>query len=162
MTQRELQDKLSSAHQKLQTQAEQNSDLQSELERLRLESAQLRKFLEGQVFSDSTNGVLVREEEDDEDAVLLSVTSVFPGDSGTESSVRSSSSGSHDASYSSCATGHFLGGSISKDFEILQSYFDPSRHETRASTQPPPAPLTPPGAPLFSSEQSIVVGNAVQ
>ncbi|KAF4317727.1 hypothetical protein G195_008436 [Phytophthora kernoviae 00238/432] len=76
VTQRDLQAKLSTAHQQLQCQVEQNSDLQSELDRLRRESAQLHRLLEGEVYSDTLNGLLVHQEDEDEDGVLLSVTPV--------------------------------------------------------------------------------------
>ncbi|KAG6596078.1 myotubularin-like protein [Phytophthora cinnamomi] len=136
VTQRELQDQLSAAHQQLQCQVEQNSDLQSELERLRRESAQLHRLLEGEVYSDTMNGVLVHEEEDDEDAVLLSVTPVGESRTTLQSSCINGDSaapgGSESKVFSTTGVGCFLGGSMSQDFEILQSYFDPKRHETRS------------------------------
>eukprot|EP00644_Phytophthora_capsici_P006310 jgi/Phyca11/18043/fgenesh1_pg.PHYCAscaffold_32_\ len=76
VTQRELQDQLSAAHKQLQSQVEQNSDLQSELEQLRRERAQLARLLEGEVYSDTLNGLLLHEEDDDEDVVVLRVTPV--------------------------------------------------------------------------------------
>lgn len=177
MTQRELQEQLSSAHQRLQSQTEQNSSLQSELEKLRLESAQLRKFLEGQVISDSTGGVLVQEEEEDDDGVLLSVTSVHPTDG--SSSIYSGVVGGHDTVSSSVATGSFLGATISQDFEILHSYFDPVKREvgpsaasnvagTASSHAPTPSSTVPSSSratrPLLfsSSKQSIAVGGVAQ
>jgi hypothetical protein len=156
VTQRELQEQLSSAHERLQSQTEQNSSLQSELEKLRLESAQLRKFLEGQVISDSTGGVLVQEDEDD-DGVLLSVTSVHPSDS--------SVIGGHDTVSSTGATGSFLGATISQDFEILHSYFDPVEREagSAASTSASTTSSRAPHSLLFpSSKQSIAVGGVAQ
>lgn len=159
VTQRELQEQLSSAHQRLQNQTEQNSSLQSELEKLRLESAQLRKFLDGQVISDSTGGVLVQEEEEEDDGVLLSVTSVHPS--------ASSVIGGHDTVSSSGVTGSFLGATISQDFEILHSYFDPVEREARSSSSSlastsmsaSTASSRAPRSLLFpSSKQSIAVG----
>ncbi|EGZ04615.1 hypothetical protein PHYSODRAFT_535974 [Phytophthora sojae] len=136
VTQRELQDQLSVAHQQLQSQVEQNSDLQSELERLRRESAQLHRLLEGEVYSDTMNGVLVHEEEDDEDAVLLSVTPVGESRTTLQPSCIDGDTATPGASeskvFSTTGVGCFLGGSMSQDFEILQSYFDPKRHETRS------------------------------
>ncbi|DAZ92430.1 TPA: hypothetical protein N0F65_000214, partial [Lagenidium giganteum] len=104
VNQRELQEKLSDAHSKLQNQVEQNSELLQQIERLRKEKDQLCLTLEGQVFRDFSKGMLVHEQ-DDEDGVLLSVTSVARKEE-TQSS--------------------FIEASISPSFEILQSYFDPS------------------------------------
>ncbi|KAE8889742.1 hypothetical protein PF005_g7468 [Phytophthora fragariae] len=139
VTQRELQDQLSTAHQQLQCQVEQNSDLHSELERLRRESAQLHRLLEGEVYSDTMSGVLVHEEDDDEDGVLVSVTPV--GESRTtlqpsciDGDAATSGAGESKV-FSTTGVGCFLGGSMSQDFEILQSYFDPKRHETRSLDQ---------------------------
>ncbi|TMW67659.1 hypothetical protein Poli38472_011279 [Pythium oligandrum] len=133
VTQRELQEQLSNAHQKLQSQVDANSELHLELEILRKESARLRSALEGQVFNDATRGLCVHEEDDDDDGVLLSVTSVrssapltIPGSS---NQVRSSRSGSGSSSHGagSLESSGFIGASISPSFEILQSYFDVMR-----------------------------------
>ncbi|KAF1790512.1 Myotubularin family [Phytophthora cactorum] len=136
VTQRELQDQLSAAHQQLQSQVEQNSDLQSELEQLRRERAQLTRLLEGEVYSDTLNGLLVHEEDENEDGVLLSVTPVGESRTTLETSCSESGSTTPGASeikvYSTTGVGCFLGGSMSQDFEILQSYFDPMRRETRS------------------------------
>ncbi|KAG6969498.1 hypothetical protein JG688_00005296 [Phytophthora aleatoria] len=136
VTQRELQDQLSAAHQQLQSQVEQNSDLQSELEQLRRERAQLTRLLEGEVYSDTLNGLLVHEEDENEDGVLLSVTPVGESRTTLETSCSDSGSTTPGASeikvYSTTGVGCFLGGSMSQDFEILQSYFDPMRRETRS------------------------------
>ncbi|OWZ17676.1 Myotubularin [Phytophthora megakarya] len=132
VTQRELQDQLSAAHQQLHTQEKQNSDLQNELDQLRRERAQLARLLEGEVYSDTLNGLLVHEEDDDEDGVLLSVTPV--GESRTTLEMPCSDSGASTPSqnkiYSTTGVGCFLGGSMSQDFEILQTYFDSTRQET--------------------------------
>ncbi|ETI42361.1 hypothetical protein F443_12486 [Phytophthora nicotianae P1569] len=136
VTQRELQDQLSTAHQQLQSQVEQNSDLQSELEQLRRERAQLTRLLEGEVYSDTLNGLLVHEEDEDEDGVLLSVTPVGESRTTLETSCSDTGSTTPGANevkvYSTTGVGCFLGGSMSQDFEILQSYFDPTRRETRS------------------------------
>uniref|UniRef100_K3WV90 Uncharacterized protein n=1 Tax=Globisporangium ultimum (strain ATCC 200006 / CBS 805.95 / DAOM BR144) TaxID=431595 RepID=K3WV90_GLOUD len=126
VTQRELQDQLSTAHQKLQSQVEENSELQSELEALRKESAKLRMALDGQVFTDNTNGMLVHEQEDG-DGVLLSMTPVHGGSSRKNSVVDEGQNGS----ILSGANGSFISASISSEFQILTSYFD------CVSTQPP-------------------------
>ncbi|KAG1709450.1 hypothetical protein DVH05_020105 [Phytophthora capsici] len=136
VTQRELQDQLSAAHQQLQSQVEQNSDLQSELEQLRRERAQLARLLEGEVYSDTLNGLLLHEEDDDEDVVVLSVTPV--AESRTTLEVASNENGattpgsSETKIFSTTGVGCFLGGSMSQDFEILQSYFAPTRQEIGA------------------------------
>lgn len=139
MTQRDLQDQLSTAHQNLQNQTEENSNLQSELEKLRLESAQLRKFLEGQVISDGTSGVLVREDDDDDDGVLLSMTSVHPFDDSRDASGRGGSEivSRHDTVSTSGATGQFVGATMSQDFEILHSYFGDGGLVGSSPVQPP-------------------------
>ncbi|KAG7386958.1 hypothetical protein PHYPSEUDO_014942 [Phytophthora pseudosyringae] len=139
VTQRELQDQLSAAHQQLQSQVEQNSDLQSELEQLRRERAQLTRLLEGEVYSDTLNGLLLHEEDEDDDAVLLSVTPVGESRTTLETPCSESAAAIPGASetkvYSTTGVGCFLGGSMSQDFEILQSYFDPSQHETRTMNE---------------------------
>ncbi|TDH72007.1 hypothetical protein CCR75_001032 [Bremia lactucae] len=131
ITQRELHDQLSVAHQQLQSQVAQNSNLQSEVQLLRRERAQLARLLEGEVYSDSLNGLLVHEEEESEDGVLLSVTSV--GESRTTLEPSSSDNGnvhSIEAQYSTTGVGSFLGGSMSQDFEIVQTYFGNSPHDS--------------------------------
>ncbi|CAI5713101.1 unnamed protein product [Peronospora destructor] len=122
VTQRELQEQLSAAHKQLQSQAEQNSDLQSELEQLRRERAQLHRVLEGEVYSDTSNGLLVHEEDENEDGILLSVASV--GESRTRLKTSCIDSASETKVYSTSGVGCFLGGSMSQEFEILQTYFD--------------------------------------
>jgi hypothetical protein len=128
---------LNAAHQQLQTQVEQNSDLQSELEQLRLEREKMQRLLEGEVFSDTLNGLLVHEEDENEDGVLLSVTPV--GESRTtlqapSLDAESTEPGASEAKvFSTTGVGCFLGGSMSQDFEILQSYFDPKRRDTSTS-----------------------------
>ncbi|KAL4093734.1 hypothetical protein PRIC1_011166 [Phytophthora ramorum] len=137
VTQRELQDQLSVAHQQLQCQVEQNSGLQSELEQLRRERAQLHRLLEGEVYSDTLNGLLVHEEDESEDGVLLSVTPV--GESRTTLQTPCSDQDPTAASdakvFSTTGVGCFLGASMSQDFEILQSYFDLKRHESRGCNE---------------------------
>ncbi|CAH0487263.1 unnamed protein product [Peronospora farinosa] len=128
VTQHELQDQLSVAHEQLQSQVEQNSDLQSELEQLRRERAQLHRVLEGEVYRDTSNGLLVHEEDENEDGILLSVASV--GESRTR--LKTSSCTSESKVYSTSGMGCFLGGSMSQEFEILQTYFDAARHEPRS------------------------------
>ncbi|RLN88232.1 hypothetical protein BBJ28_00001574 [Nothophytophthora sp. Chile5] len=165
VTQRELQEKLSTAHQKLQCQVEQNSDLQSELEKLRRESAQLHRFLEGEVYSDTLNGLLVREEDEEEDGVLLSVTPVNHRSFGSSSSDDDpASSGKNEARiHSNGGVGCFISASISQDFEILQSYFDPARRDaTHVSSSPPRATSSGGCNSLFVSERSITVEEVVQ
>lgn len=115
VTQRELQDQLSTAHQKLQSQVEENSELHSELAALRKESAKLRMALDGQVFTDNTNGMLVHEQEEDDDGVLLSMTPVNGAGSSTRCSLTDDGQ-----SGTSC-----ISAKITSKFEILQSYFDP-------------------------------------
>lgn len=139
MTQRELQDQLSTAHQKLQTQVETNSELHSELEALRKESARLRMALQGQVFTDDASGMLVHEQEDD-DGVLLSVTPVndagsssawpYPPSSGqTPGAVN----GQNESTLSGGKPSSFIGASISSGFEIFHSYFDPVLNQAPSS-----------------------------
>ncbi|GMF66092.1 unnamed protein product [Phytophthora lilii] len=163
VTQRELQNKLSAAHQQLQCQVEQNSDLQSELEKLRRESAQLQRLLEGEVYSDTMNGVLVHEEYENEDGVLLSVTPVGESRTTLQTPVSDSESATAGASeskvFSTTGVGCFLGGSMSQDFEIVQSYFDPKRLETR--------PMDPTSASngcneLFAPQRRITVEEVVR
>ncbi|GMF14665.1 unnamed protein product [Phytophthora fragariaefolia] len=163
VTQRELQDQLSAAHQQLQCQVEQNSGLQSELERLRRESAQLHRLLEGEVYSDTMNGVLVHEEDDDEDGVVLSVTPVGESRTTLQPSCSDSDSsvpGMNEAKvFSTTGVGCFLGASMSQDFEILQSYFDPKRHDPRALD---PTAASNGCANLFPPRRSMGVEEAVR
>ncbi|RLN98151.1 hypothetical protein BBJ28_00002451 [Nothophytophthora sp. Chile5] len=166
VTQRELQEKLSTAHQKLQCQVEQNSDLQSELEKLRRESAQLHRFLEGEVYSDTLNGLLVHEEDEEEDGVLLSVTPVNHRSLGTDDD-RAASSGKDEAKVvSTSGVGCFISASISQDFEILQSYFDPARRDASHVGSSPPRAAVPTSSggcnALFVSERGITVEEVVQ
>lgn len=135
VTQKELQDQLSTAHQKLQSQAEQNSELVSELEALRKESAGLRMALQGQVFTNDSNGLMVHEQEEDDDGVLLSVTPVDDAKNGwpfsksvapSRGAVQAPPSGldTHQNGYS--LPSGFVGASINSGFEIFHSYFDAS------------------------------------
>ncbi|CAH0479121.1 unnamed protein product [Peronospora belbahrii] len=136
VTQRELQDQLSAAHEQLRSQVEQNSDLQSELEQLRRERAQLHRVLEGEVYSDTPNGLLVHEVDENEDGVLLSVTPVGESRTTLEPSYNDMTSTPHGAHqtkrYSTTGVGCFLGGSMSQDYQILQTYFGSGRHEPRS------------------------------
>lgn len=133
VTQRELQTQLSVAHQELQSQVAQNTDLQTEVEQLRRERAQLTRLLEGEVYSDPQNGLLVHEEDESEDGVLVSVTSVGKSRTTLETSSDAGTTllASEAKVYSTTGVGCFLGGSMSHDFKIVQTYFDP-RHPTSA------------------------------
>lgn len=85
------------------------------------------------------NGVLVHEEDGDEDGVLLSVTPVGESRTTLQPSCidgdAATSGASESKVFSTTGLGCFLGGSMSQDFEILQSYFDPKHHETRSFDQ---------------------------
>ncbi|GAB9472772.1 Myotubularin-like protein [Globisporangium polare] len=144
VTQRELQDQLSTAHQKLQTQVETNSELHTELEALRKESARLRMALQGQVFTDDASGMLVHEQEEDDDGVLLSVTPV--NDAGSSSawpyppnSAQTSGAvdGRNGRVLSNGKPNSFIGASISSGFEIFHSYFDPVLNQAPSSKKSP-------------------------
>ncbi|KAG7399070.1 hypothetical protein PHYBOEH_009760 [Phytophthora boehmeriae] len=167
VTQRDLQAKLSTAHQQLQCQVEQNSDLQSELERLRRESAQLHRLLEGEVYSDTLNGLLVHQEDEEEDGVLLSVTPVTESRT-TLRSAQSSSHSDHDPAasdskvYSTSGVGCFLGASMSQDFEILQSYFDPKRRDSACLSSESRAPASSNYNGLFRPERRVTVEEVVR
>ncbi|CAI5717052.1 unnamed protein product [Hyaloperonospora brassicae] len=143
ITQRELHDQLSAAHQRLQSQVEQNADLHSELEQLRQERAQLHRLLEGEVYSDTPNGLLVHEEDETEDGVLLSVTPVSKSRTTLEATSHIGGSNTFGASgakmYSTTGVGCFLGGSMSLEFDILPTYFDRTRHESRPTRLAPPS-----------------------
>ncbi|KAI9916428.1 hypothetical protein PsorP6_017126 [Peronosclerospora sorghi] len=131
VTQRELQHELSAAQHELRSQVEQNSDLQSEVEQLKRERAQLHRLLEGEVYSDTLNGLSVHEEEDEnEDGVLLSVTPMG-------STSRSLLEGAEDCSMTlTGGVGCFLGAAMSQDFETVHTYFDPSRQEAKRMKTP--------------------------
>lgn len=140
VTQRDLQDQLSTAHQKLQTKVDENSELHSELETLRKESARLRMALQGQVFTDDASGMLVHEQEEDDDGVLLSVTTV--DDAGNSSawpyppSSAQTSGADYDQNGSIRSGGKpssFIGASINSGFEIFHSYFDPGLSQAPSS-----------------------------
>ena len=128
MTQRELQDQLSAAHQQLQSQVEQNWDLQSELDQLRRERAQLHRVLEGEVYSDTPNGLLVHEENENEDGVLLSVAPVGESRTRLTQTFCSDRTSEPNRVYSTSGVGCFLGGSMSQEVDILQAYFDAPCH----------------------------------
>ena len=126
-----MHEQLSAAHQQLQSQEEQNLDLHNELEQLRRERAQLHRLLESEVYSDTLNGLLVHEEDENEDGVLLSVTPVSKSRTTLETTGSSSSAGTFGAKvgakmYSTTGVGSFLGGSISLEFDVLPTYFDRS------------------------------------
>ena len=122
---------------------EQNVDLHSELEQLRRERAQLHRLLEGEVYSDTPNGLLVHEEDETEDGVLLSVTPVSKSRTTLEATSHNGGSNTFGASeakmYSTTGVGCFLGGSMSLEFEILPTYFDRTRHESRPTRLAPPS-----------------------
>lgn len=138
MTQRELQDQLSTAHEKLQTQVDANSELVSELEALRKESAGLRKALQGQVLAAGSSRLMVHEHEEDDDGVLLSVTPVdsdasrtaWPFSTSAPASTRSvreappSGLDTHQNGYS--LPNGFVDASMQPGFELIHSYFDAS------------------------------------
>ncbi|TYZ65137.1 hypothetical protein PybrP1_007453 [[Pythium] brassicae (nom. inval.)] len=133
VTQRELQDQLSSARQKLQSQAAANSELVLELEALRKESAGLRKALQGQVVTTGATGVLVHEQEEDDDGVLLSVTPVdgdAPRRAWPFSKAAAPARGVLQAPPSGLDThqnGYILpSASMNAGFEVFTSYFDAS------------------------------------
>ncbi|KAI9916970.1 hypothetical protein PsorP6_017171 [Peronosclerospora sorghi] len=95
------------------------------------ERAQLHRLLEGEVYSDTLNGLLVHEEEDEnEDGVLLSVTPMG-------STSRSLLEGAEDCSMTlTGGVGCFLGAAMSQDCEIVHAYFDPSRQEAKRMKTP--------------------------
>lgn len=126
VTQRELQEQLTSAHQQLQNQMETNSELNTEVEKLRKESAKLRAALKGQVFNDASRGLCVHEEDNDDDVVLLSVTPVArTGPVAIPPNRRSPNPALRSAHYrGSPASSCFLGATIRPNFEILTDHFD--------------------------------------
>jgi hypothetical protein len=142
VTQKEMQEKLSTAHQKLQSQIEVNSELHQELEVLRKERERLQQALEGQVFSDKAKGMFIHEEDaEEEDGVLLSVTPVHGG-TGSSSMMMESPplhglSPPTPSSLPPPLTGSFISASMTSHFEIIKSYFDP----ITGGTPPPPPPL---------------------